>query len=100
MGFLKKLGNLFAPPSSTNNARDYWITVRCKRCGEIIRARIDLWNELSLSDSDAGDNSTYTSRKIIMGSGTCFQRIEVVLKFNSKHKLQDKQITGGDFIET
>ena len=74
----------------------YWVTVRCKRCGEIIRARINLANDLS-ADYD-GTNTTYVCRKMLMGEGRCSQQVEVVLKFDEKRVLIDQTIIGGEFV--
>jgi hypothetical protein len=34
-----------------------------------------------------------------MGSGRCFQQIEVELTFDANRRLLDKQVQGGTFIE-
>jgi hypothetical protein len=99
MGFLKKLSSLLSPAPQTNSGREYWIHVRCKRCGEEIRSRVDLWNELSWTDSDSGDRSAYTARKVLMGSGKCFQQIEINLAFDSSRRVIGRQVTGGEFVD-
>ena len=95
MGFFKKLTSAFASPAKPADL-SYWYTVRCKRCGEEIKARIDMRNDLSI-DYDANDGSYYC-RKVIIGDGYCFQQIEVQMRFNSKRQLVDRQITGGEFV--
>jgi hypothetical protein len=97
MGFLKRLTSFFTAPAPVDNKREYWINVRCRRCGETVRARVDLWNELSWTDPETGSNSAYTSRKVLMGGGTCFQQIEVLLYFDSNRKLIERKATGGEF---
>lgn len=93
MGFLKKLfGGLSAKPEK----RYYVFSVKCLRCGEIIEARVDLDNDLSVEYEDGGD--VFYARKGLMGNGKCFQRIEVELKFSSNRELIEKQITAGEFI--
>ena len=99
MSFLKRLGKLFTLPVQKNDQREYWITVRCNRCSEEVRGRIDLWNELSWSDPDAANGSTYTCRKVLIGEGICFQRIEVILAFDSNRRVIDRQISGGTFLD-
>ncbi len=78
----------------------FWVTVQCNRCGEEIRARIDLWNELSWTDTESGSAAAYSCRKVLMGSSNCFQRIELRLEFDSKRNIVDRQITGGKFIDS
>jgi hypothetical protein len=42
--------------------------------------------------------SGYICRKVIVGSQRCYQPIDVSLTFDSRRRLVDKQITGGQFI--
>jgi hypothetical protein len=72
--------------------------VQCLRCGEQIRGRVDLRNDLSI-EYDGGGSASYHCRKVVMGSGRCFQQIEVYLNFDANHKLTDRQIQGGKFVE-
>ena len=56
-------------------------------------------NDLSVEYGPTGNPQSYSCRKVLMGSGRCFQSIEVVLKFNSRRSLQEKEIHGGKFVE-
>ena len=98
MGFFDKLLKLLAPAP---NMQDYgfWIAVKCSRCGEVLRTRINLANDLSSDYSDNPAGNTYFCRKVIMGDKLCFQKIEVELNFNSKRKLTGSTISGGEFVE-
>ena len=97
MSILKKITNLIFPPSGVD-ANAYWVTAKCKRCGETIRARINLNNDLSIEYGEHGKN-TYICRKTLMGEGHCFQRVEVVLTFDANKRLLSREITGGDFVD-
>jgi hypothetical protein len=97
MGLFKKLSSLFAPRSSEDLS--YWVEARCRRCGETIRARVDLRNELSREYGEEGEPMTYICHKTLMGSGYCFQRVEVYLKFDENFRMIDREIQGGDFVE-
>ena len=90
MGFLDSLKTMF---SGQESAKEYWVYVRCKRCGELIKTRIDLQNHLSQSN-DGG----YVVNKTLVGSQRCFERIEVSLYFNPKRELVDQHITRGEFV--
>ena len=98
MSFFKKLSNLFSSPKSSDS-RAYWITVKCNRCGEIIKARIDSVNDLSVDYGESGEGTTYICRKILMGEKRCFQRVDVKLKFDANRKLIDREISGGQFAD-
>jgi hypothetical protein len=90
MSFFKKL---FGGGTPSSNANFYIFNVRCERCGETIEGRVNLNNDLSLDDEGG-----YRVRKVLIGSGHCFQQIEVTLKFNAERQLQEKQVNGGTFV--
>jgi hypothetical protein len=41
---------------------------------------------------------SYHCRKVLMGSSTCFQKIEVVLRYDANRKLVDQEVIGGEAI--
>ena len=96
MGLFKKLSQMIFP-QSTSDPSAYWIKVKCRRCGEVIRARISLHNDLSVEYVDGG--TTYFCRKTLIGEGHCFQRVEVKLTFDVNRKLINREITGGEFVD-
>jgi hypothetical protein len=93
MNFLQKLfgGSTARKPEK----RYYDFSIKCLRCGEIISSRIDLDNELSVEYAEGGD--VYHGRKVLMGSGLCFQRVEVEFKFTPARELIERWVTGGEF---
>ena len=93
MGFLKTITALFS--SGANADRDgYWIYVRCQRCGEVIKTRVNLQQELNPYDEGG-----YIMRKTLVGSQLCFQRVEVILYFDDNRNLVNREIEQGTFIE-
>lgn len=98
MNFLKKLSNLFSSPARPNEAV-HWITVKCNRCGDEIRARINLYNDLSIEYNESSEPVYYCRKMLMSENGQCFQRVEVELKFDSKRKLLSRTISGGQFID-
>jgi len=97
MNLLEKISRFLSP--RRNTAQRYsMIYVKCKRCGEKISGRVDLWNEIS-PDYEGGTMSYYC-RKVLMGSsGNCFQKIEVVLRYDGDRRLVDQEVIGGEAIE-
>jgi hypothetical protein len=93
MNILKKL--LSVPASTRTDFHSF--AVKCNRCGEVIAGRLNLNNDLSLDYEDG--RNVYFSRKVLIGSGHCFQRIEVFMKFNPAHKLLERQASGGEFVD-
>jgi hypothetical protein len=99
MSFLKNLGKIFSSPSSTSE-RSVYLYVQCDKCGEKLQARVDLWNELSPEFDGKSENAvSYHCRKVLMGEKRCYQPIELTLEFDKNHKLAEKQIRGGNFID-
>jgi len=99
MSFLKRLGKILSsPPPKTERA--LYLDVQCNKCGERLRARVDVWNELTPEyDGKSDDAVSYQCRKVLVGENKCYQPIELNLKFDKNHKLVDKRILGGKFIE-
>jgi hypothetical protein len=95
MGIFKKLSNLFSV-SGDSDSYAYWLNVQCNRCGEHIRARVDLRNDLSPIYSEKG--TTYFCRKVLVGEQRCFQKIEVEIDFDQDRKVVDRRIQGGKFV--
>ena len=94
MGFLKKLFSSTLPKPEKHY---YTFQVKCNRCGEIIEGRVDLDNDLSIEYEE--NRTVYFGRKVLMGSGHCFQQINVELKFSSTRVVLDQQIQGGTLVE-
>lgn len=96
MSFLKRLGALFAGQPDSHAMHYY---VRCARCGEVIKARADLHNELSLDYGEDERPAGYYYRKVLVGSGRCFQAIEVTMTFDVQRRLRTREVTGGEFVD-
>ncbi|HEX9029803.1 MAG TPA: hypothetical protein VF823_11565 [Anaerolineales bacterium] len=96
MSFFKKLSTLFFG-SQRGEDYGYWLSVKCNRCGEVIRARIDLRNDLSLNYEEG--EAPYFCHKTLIGSQHCYQPVEVELKFDANRKLVERQAQGGQFVD-
>lgn len=100
MGFLdslrKALGGGSKRPSSADDSNGYWVYAKCRRCGEPLKARVNMMNEPSQEEDD-----TWIVRKQLSGSGKnyCFQTVEATLHFDSKkNTLLSAEATGGTLI--
>ncbi len=96
MGFLKKLGSLFS--GSTGDGRSLWLYVQCDKCGEILKGRVDLHNDLSVQYDEPGSGASYFCRKVFVGSNRCYRPIEVALTFDKNRKLMNEEISGGALV--
>ncbi len=102
MGFLDSLKKALGGKPSTGGSSfggdqwAYWVHAQCRRCGEPLRARIDLRNDPSLED-----DGTWVVRKGLTGGGKyyCFQTVEVTLHFDqAKKAVLDSDAVGGKII--
>ncbi len=95
MSFFKKLSSMFSAPRTDDWS--YWVYVQCSKCGEKIRTRVDLRNDLSVEYGDREGDTTYFCRKVLIGD-KCYQPVEVRLTFDGGHRLKDQQVLGGKLI--
>jgi hypothetical protein len=94
--FMSFLQRLFRGVSEKPQKRYHTFSVKCMRCGEVIEGRIDLDNELSVEYEDGRD--VYHGRKVLMGSRTCFQRLDAEFTFTYTRELIGQHVTGGEFV--
>lgn len=92
MNLLRALGRILGGGGATSRAGDVglYYYVKCDRCGEIIRVRVNPMNEMSQSDDEQG----FFVRKLITGN-RCYTRIEAVFEYDRNRRLKDTTITGG-----
>ena len=96
MNFLKKLGALFS--ASPGDSRNLWLYVKCDKCGEILKGRVDLHNDLSVQYGDSGSGASYFCRKVFVGSNRCYNPIELELTFDKDRRLLSEEIKGGETV--
>jgi hypothetical protein len=96
MGLLNRLGRLFNPPPPKSAFHRF--TVRCLRCGELIEGKINVYNDPSAEYGAAG-KATYHCRKVLVGSGGCYQKIEVTFEFDEDRRVRERSVSGGEFVD-
>ena len=78
------------------------LVVRCGKCGELIRVRIDKDHELQAEyaeDAAEGDHPTqYLLCKEVVGAN-CQNLIRFTLRFGADQRLCELSIEGGEFVE-
>jgi hypothetical protein len=90
MNFLKKLFG--GGPGGSGDDRGLYFYVRPKRCGEIVRVRIDPFSDMSQDDSGG-----YFVRKIAQATRCPFPA-ELTLFFDKSRRLTGQDITDGEFV--
>jgi hypothetical protein len=72
--------------------------VKCKKCGEVLRIRLDRRWDLQQEFEGSGDVvSGYTATKEVMGT-QCFNMMHVEIAFDSGHREQNREVRGGEFV--
>lgn len=89
MNFLK---NLFGGGGSSGG-RYLTLYVQPKMCNEILEVRVDLHNNLSLTD----DEGAYFVRKMASGA-RCPFAAELYLEFDKSRTLTEKSVENGTFV--
>jgi hypothetical protein len=97
MSLLDNLSRLFKPRPQRFESTFHHFSVRCKRCGEIIEGKINVFNDPSVEYGEDG-KATYFCRKGLMGAGQCYQQIEVTFRFDQRRKVLEQTISGGEFV--
>jgi hypothetical protein len=93
MGFLDSVKSMFAGGEGSDDRDAHWLYVRCRRCGEVIKTRLDLQHNLTPRDEGG-----FIARKTMVGNQLCFERIDVTLIFDERRQVIEHQISGGDLI--
>ena len=93
---IKRLASLFR---SRTPQRDFYFYVQCQHCEEVLRGRVDLYNDLSVEYDPRGAPASYFTRKVMVGSNRCYRPIEVELTFDRNRGLINREIKGGIFVE-
>ncbi len=92
MNFLK---NLFGGGGPSGDGRSFYVYVRPKRCDQIIEVRIDLYNDLSLSEHDSG----YFVRKVAQATRCPFPA-EMTLYFDKNRRYTYGDVEDGELVST
>ena len=96
MGWLRRL---FTRPAGQDADNALWLHLRCDRCGEFIRLRVDRRYDVASNLLDPGEaGPAYTMHKDVVGD-RCFQRIRVTLGFDRRMQIVERQIKGGQLQE-
>ena len=97
MSIWKKISGILVSEGD-DDKRAFWVYVRCDRCQEAIRLRVDLYNDLSIQYGEGKDDEVLFTRKMIMGNKDCHERMIMELTFDKHRRLKEKSIEHGGFI--
>ncbi len=99
MGIWERLKSALGGGSGGGSDRDgLYLYVRCGRCGDVVRVRVNLANELQQEFSDSGGISGYALRKVVVDA-TCFRPMPVDMTFDAGRRELSREIEGGQFVD-
>ena len=97
------LGRLFRRGGARDDAtasdqHAVYYFVRCGKCGEVLRIRIDRRWDLQQEFEDEGDVvSGYVATKDVVGK-KCFQMMQLTVRFDRSHREVEKDLQRGSFV--
>ena len=98
MNILKKI---FGGGDSTGGSRQagdgsgMYLYIKLHRCGDVVRVRVDMNNELSQNDESDG----YWVRKLVSNGNYKCPKGELTLHFDTNRKMTNTEITGGQLVD-
>lgn len=96
MALLDGLRRLFGAGGERDDG--IYVYVRCGRCGERVRVRINPRSELQQEfQGDSDRVAGYFVRKMVVDQ-RCFRPIEVRMQLDPAHRVRDRAIEGGAFL--
>ena len=98
MGIWDRLKSALGRGRAGSDRDGLYIYVRCGRCRDVVRIRINMANELQQEFAEGEGVSGYSLRKGVVDS-TCFRRIEVRMTFDGGRRERSREIEGGEFVD-
>lgn len=94
MNILKKLFGGGDGSRISSDASGMYLYFKLHRCGDIVRVRIDMNNELSQSDEGDG----YWVRKLVSNGNYKCTTAEVTVYFDANRKMSNSDVQGGQLV--
>ena len=93
MEILRKLFGGGGSARVSGDADGLYYYVRPNGCDEVVRVRVNRYNDLSLSD----DGKTLWAHKLVRGV-KCRQSVDLNLYYDSNRKLTNSEVSGGVMV--
>jgi len=90
-------GGRGAGGGSSSDRDALYFYVRCDRCGDVVRVRVNTANELQQEFAESDGVAGYSLRKMVVDA-KCFRPIAVSMQFDGRRRELSREIEGGQFI--
>ncbi|MCC6174696.1 MAG: hypothetical protein IT305_05275 [Chloroflexi bacterium] len=77
--------------------RGLYLYVRCDRCQDIVRVRINMANDLRQEFDNSENVAGYALSKTVVDS-KCFRPMALEMRFDSRRRELERTIDGGEFV--
>lgn len=95
---LKWLKSLFSQSPKEHSTSSFTITVKCKRCGELIEVRIRPKEEANAEYGSMNEIIKYELYKDVLGT-KCPNLMRLHIEFSPSWSILSKEIENGEIIE-
>jgi hypothetical protein len=93
-----RLKQVFGGGPSRGRDEGIYFYVRCDRCGDRVRVRLNPSSELQQEFDESGEGvRAYSVRKMVVDQ-RCFRPIEVRFQFDAARRERSREIEGGTFL--
>ncbi len=97
MGLLDSIKAIFTGGGAASDRGALYLYIRCNRCQDVVRLRVNLANELQQEFGEADGVEGYSLRKGVV-DGRCFRPIELRMRFDSRRRELSRELEGGEFV--
>ena len=94
---LRQLKRLLGGGSAESHDDGIYVYVRCHRCGDRVRVRLNPQADLQQEFGEQQGVSGYAVRKMVVDQ-RCFRPIEVTMRFDNARREVARDIQGGAFL--
>jgi hypothetical protein len=97
MSLWTRLKASFSPGRASSKDEGIYFYVRCDRCGDRVRVRLNPGTELQQDFAESGAAAGYSVCKMVVDQ-RCFRPIEVTMRFDAGRRELSREVEGGAFL--
>ena len=97
MSLWARLKASFSAGRASGRDEGIYFYVRCERCGDRVRVRLNPGAELQQDFGESSAAAGYSVRKMVVDQ-RCFRPIEVRMRFDAGRRELSREVEGGAFL--